>query len=220
MTLQPAMPVAAKPLEIELPGAAHTLAYVLIALPAIIIALVLATAALTKPPLPLLGLLVVVGACCGALAFVASQHVSGTKLVADADGLILKRMFGEQRYNWEQVEGMKLLAATGTFSDDPFTEVNDRIGIGLFLRGEDRIRENEFDADVMLCAGSKEDAAQQLKYIEKLESFPKRQSAPMPRQPVRAAPRQPNQRREFRATPSTNDMVAAMRNKRTSEQAG
>lgn len=212
MHIQPAAPAAAQTLEIDLPAGRHTLAYVLAGLPLVIITATLVTAALNQPPLPLLGLFLAVVASCSALALAAGQTVMGTKLTADRDGLQLKKFLDEQRYNWDQVEDVKVLAATGTFADDPFTEVNERIGIGLFLRGTDRVREHEFDADVILCAGTKEEAATLVKVVEKLQGFQKRLNAPMAR-PVVKKTRQANQRDQFRAQRSTNDMVAAMRNR-------
>lgn len=209
MHSQPASP-AARTLELELPAARHTLAYVLAGLPGLIIAVLLAIAAINQPPLPLLALFLVVGVSCGALSLAAVQSIVGTKLIADSEGIKLNKFLDEQRYTWDQVESVKVLASTGTFGDDPFTEVNDRIGVGLFLRGLNRTRENEFDADLILCAGTKDHAAELVKIVEKLEGFKKRLSAPLAR-PIAKPTRQAHQREQFRSQRSTSDMVAAMR---------
>ena len=49
------------------------------------------------------------------------------------------------------------MPGTGTLGDNALASPDDRIGVVLFVRGTDRQREHDLDADVVLCAGDSTD---------------------------------------------------------------
>ncbi|MFT7576865.1 MAG: hypothetical protein ACI9XZ_003256, partial [Alphaproteobacteria bacterium] len=96
-------------------------------------------------------------------------------------------------------------------------------GVGLFIKGLDRSREHDLDADVILCAGSKNSLQPLMQIANKVDVALKRAKEPAGRglargpqssqqQPVRQ--RNPGARRPASAKAKV-DPVAAFRNRNT-----
>ena len=202
--------------EIQLGGRMHPLACVLAALPAVIGVFVLILFALEPVPLPLIGLLVLVMGCAGALGYVALEIVTGTTLKIEPGGLQVRRLFGSETYAWADIADIKVIPATGTFGDDPFQETGNRIGLGLFLRKGDSKPNGNSEADIILATAEKEDASRLVTVVDKLQRNLK--LGMQPKRPVSVAPkrlRQAHQRDQFRRRPattkSTRDVVGQFR---------
>lgn len=215
---KPAMPLANKN-EIELPGNMNPVLAMLGFLPMMTIIMIGLALAVEKTPIPLIILLLLVAGCCVMLSWAALQVLLGGKLTFDENGLTVHRLLSETHYPWGSIEGCKVMLATGTFGDDALVEMDERAGVGLFLRGLDRRREHDLDADVVLCAGARSRLQPLMQIANKVQAAIKRAEAPVRRPPTRAP--QGAQRQQFRqrrpgaAKPAAakEDPVAAFRNR-------
>lgn len=218
------MHVPAAPLkgstEIDLPGRIHPVLAMLAFLPmmaTILIALALLVEDL--PPIPLVVILGVVLVCCAMLSWTALQIMLGGKLIIEQDGLKVTRLLAEENYPWSTLDACKVMPATGTLGDDALVDADDRVGLGLFIKGTDRKRAHDLDADIVLCAGDKIDVQNLMRIAQKVQAGINRSKEPakrsMARQPA------PGQRQEFRPrrAPATKkpaakiDPVAQFRNR-------
>jgi len=188
-------------------------------LPMMTVILIALALAVEKTPLPLMVLLILVAGCCVMLSWTALQVLIGGKLTVDDDGLTVHRFLSQERYPWSSIEACKVTLATGTFGDDAFVEMDGRAGVGLFIRGLDRRREHDLDADVILCAGLRTHLQPLMQIANKVDAAVKRARVPMKRAPARAP--HSGQRQQFRQRqpgvrrPSAAkvDPVAAFRNR-------
>jgi hypothetical protein len=94
----------------------------------------------------------------------------GTKLVLTQQGMKMSRLFGSKSYAWSEIEDIRIIAPTNTFGDNPLLEPGKRIGLGLFVANSSKVRDNEFDADVVLCAGGAPHADRLMSLVERLKS--------------------------------------------------
>ncbi|MFT5509697.1 MAG: hypothetical protein ACI89J_002784 [Hyphomicrobiaceae bacterium] len=209
--------------EVELPGNMNPVLATLAFLPMMAIVLIALALAVEETPIPLIVLFVFVVGCCGMLSWTALQAMLGGKVTFDEDGLTIHRLLAEQRYPWSSIEACKVMPATGTLGDDAFVDADDRAGVGLFIKGLDRSREHDLDADVILCAGSKNSLQPLMQIANKVDVALKRAKEPAGRglargpqssqqQPVRQ--RNPGARRPASAKAKV-DPVAAFRNRNT-----
>ena len=153
--MQAAMPATAKN-EVALPGVTHPVLSLLTFLPITIVLLILLAFFVdSTPPAALVVLLVLVIGCCAVLSWTSLQYLLGGKVRFDQDGLTVCRLFSEERYPWSAIEACKVMPATGTLGDDALVEVDERAGVGLFVKMAGRVREHALDAEVVLCAGKK-----------------------------------------------------------------
>lgn len=205
--------------EVELPGNLNPVLAVLGFLPVMTMILVALALAVEETPLPLMILLVLVIGCCAMLSLTALQVLLGGKLSFDDEGLTVHRFLSQQRYPWTSIEACKVMPATGTFGDNALSEIEERAGVGLFLRGLDRRRDHDLDADVVLCAGPKSKLQPLMQIANKVQAAIKRSQAPVKRAPARAP--QTRQRQQFRqrkpgqrpSNAAKVDPVAAFRNR-------
>ncbi|MGI9475721.1 MAG: hypothetical protein ACR2PI_03385 [Hyphomicrobiaceae bacterium] len=217
-----AMPLPNKN-EIELPGNMNPVLALLGFLPVMIIIMIALALAVENTPIPLMILLVLVCGCCVMLSWTALQVLLGGKLTLGEDSLTVHRFLSETSYPWGAIEGCKVMPATGTFGDDALVELDERAGVGLFLRGLDRRRDHDLDADVVLCAGSRSHLQPLMQIANKVQAGIKRAEAPVRRPPARAP--QSGQRQQFRQrrpaarkpAAAQADPVAAFRNRAASK---
>ena len=210
--------MSANPVSIDLPTRAHPLLVILTLTPLALTIAVLAMVVFEDVPWPLILLLMVVVGCSLVLSHTAGQYLLGGALIADENGITVKRLLGETVYPWNTVEDIKVTPATGTFGDDPFLETAKRIGAGLFLRNPERDREHEFDADVVLCSGSADETSLMMQIVQKANRQRELSERPALRAPVRR--RQANQRQEFRAKPQARNVVADFRKQSNAGKTG
>ena len=212
--------------EIELPGTINPVLAVLGFLPLMTIIMIALALAVEQTPMPLMILLLLVAGCCAMLSFTALQVLLGGKLTFDDEGLTVHRFLSEQRFPWPSIEGCKVMLATGTFGDDALAEIDNRTGLGLFIRGLDRVREHDLDADIVLCAGSKDRLQPLMQIASKVDAAAKRGQVPGRQVVGRSTPApgrapQSGQRRPVRQRPAGArkpdaakvDPVAAFRNR-------
>ncbi len=205
--------------EIELPGNMNPVLAMLGFLPIMTVILIALALALEETPIPLIVLLILVAGCCVMLSWTALQVLLGGKLTFDDEGLTVQRFLSEKCYPWSSIEACKVTLATGTFGDDALVDVDDRAGVGLFIRGLDRRREHELDADVVLCAGLRTHLQPLMQIANKVEAAVKRSQAPVKRAPARVP--HSGQRQQFRQrqagtrrpSAAKADPVAAFRNR-------
>jgi len=209
--------------ELELPGRLHPVLALLAFLPIMTIILIgLGIAVETTPPIGLLALFAVVIVSCLGLMYNAIQTISGGTIVLEVDGLRVRRLLREDTYPWSTLEACKVTPATGTFGDDALAETDERVGLGLFLKGSEREREHDLDADVVLCAGDRINIQPLMQLAAKIETARKKASTPQRRpvgRPLAAGARaqfqqRPNSQRSGRAPA---DPVAAFRQKSASD---
>lgn len=209
--------------EIELPGNMNPVLALLCFLPIMTIIMIVLALAVEETSIPLMVLLVLVGGCCAMLSWTALQVLLGGKLTFDESGLTVHRLLSETVYPWGSIEGCKVMLATGTFGDDALVELDERAGVGLFLRGSDRRRDHDLDADVVLCAGTRSHLQPLMQIANKVQAAIKRSEAPVRRAPARAP--QTGQRQQFRQrrpagtkpAAAKADPVAAFRNRAASK---
>lgn len=214
--------------EIELPGSMNPVLATLAFLPLMAIVLIALALAIEEAPIPLMILLAIVAGCCAMLSHTALKLMMAGKLKLDEDGITIERFLCEERYPWTSLEACKVMPATGTFGDDALIEADERAGVGLFVKGLDRQREHDLDADIVLCTGSKAHLQPLMQIAKKVQAAIKRAQQPVRRGPARPSARgprqgqsqqfrqqrQPGARRPTAAKPNEKvDPVAAFRNR-------
>ena len=108
------------------------------------------------------------------------------------EGLKVKRLFQENVYPWASLQTCKVMSATGTLGDNAFWDPADRVGVGLFVRGLDRQREHDLDADVVLCAGDSDNVQAMMRIAQRVQNAIERADANARRQARR--PSMPSQK--------------------------
>ena len=173
---------------LELPGRLHVVLGVLAVLPILIIIMTIAGLVLEPQPILLIIILTVVMGCCALVSWQAISVIAGGSLEFMADGLKVKRLFQEEVYPWGALEACKVMPATGTLGDDALADTADRVGVGLFLRGLQRPREHDLDADVVLCAGDRSNVQAMMRIAQRVQKAIERAEAHSKRRPARAMP--------------------------------
>lgn len=207
------------PETLDLPGRMHLVLAALAAVPIAIIVIAAAAMAVEAPPLPFIGVMGVAMICCGLLAWQALSIIIGGKLQMTPEGLTVTRLFQQDFYPWQSIEHCKVIPATGTLGDDALADADQRVGVGLFLRGLDRQRDHDLDADVVLCAGDKANVQAMMRIAKRVEQACERVAAASRRRPGRStlapsAAGRPLRRRQPRpeAAAKPADLVARFRN--------
>lgn len=173
---------------LELPGRMHPVLSALAIVPLAIVVLAVAGMALTPPPIPLIIILLVLIGCCLGLSWQAASHIMGGKLKMTPEGLKVSRLFREEIFPWASIEKCKVMPATGTFGDNPLSDAGQRVGVGLFLRDLPRKRDHDLDADVVLCAGDKENVQSMMRVAQRVQNAKERIEVASRRRPARAVP--------------------------------
>lgn len=157
--------------ELELPVRMHPVIAMLAFLPMMALILILLTLVVEKtPPIPLLVLFTAVAGCCVMLSWTALKTMLGGRLTLTSEGLKVNHLLSEVIYPWPMIDACKVMPATGTFGDDALVEPEDRVGLGLFLKGSQRERAHPLDADVVLCAGDKVDVQVMMRLAARVDS--------------------------------------------------
>ena len=138
---------------LELPGRMHPVLGVLAFLPIMIIIVGILALILETPPPLFMAIFVAVLVSCAIISWQALAIMLGGSLEFMPEGLRVKRLFQEQVYPWRTLEKCQVMPGTGTLGDDALARPEERVGVGLFVRGSGRHREHDLDADVVLCAG-------------------------------------------------------------------
>lgn len=201
--------------EIELPGSMNPVLATLAFLPMMAILLIALSLAVEEAPILLMILLAIVGICCAMLSYTALKLMMGGKLTFDDNGITVQRFLSEETFPWSSVEACKVMPATGTFGDDALLEADDRAGVGLFIKGLDRRREHDLDADVVLCSGSKAKLQRLMQIANKVQAAIKRSQEPVRRAPARPSGRgpRPGQSQQFRQRQAGGPRPAAGKSK-------
>lgn len=149
-------------------------------LPCVVAVQVLVVLVMQSLPLPLMGLLVAVVASCIALAVLVVDQFLPVKMTLADDGLRVERTWGSAVYPWHTVDGAKVVGATGTLGDNPTQSVNQRFGLGLFLRiaGAEKERDKDDNADVILYAADNDEAASLIRMCDHINAFRARLGGP------------------------------------------
>ncbi len=182
---------AVKQDTLELPGRLHAVVGILAFLPMMVIALTVVGLILEPQPILLIGILTLVLGSCVMLSWQALSIILGGELEFMPEGLKVKRLFQEQIYPWGTLEYCKVMPATGTLGDDALAPPEDRVGVGLFVRGLDRAREHDLDADVVLCAGDRDNVQAMMRIAQRVQKAIERAEAYSKRRPSRAMPSAP-----------------------------
>jgi hypothetical protein len=116
---------------------------------------------ITEPALPayikpLLGIVMIFAA---ALMFQALKQTRPTKLVLGPSALEVTGPDGKQKYPWGKIESVRVVGAVGCFGDDPFTPIEKRIGLGLFIKNGPEGRLEASEADAILAVGKQDEGA-------------------------------------------------------------
>ena len=133
----------------------------------------------TKPvPLPFVVLLVLSVGCLCWLTLAAARQLMPVTIDISPEGLRIERLFLTTTYAWSEISGVKLVPSAGTLADNPAQETTGRLGVGLFLRANDKERAHELLADEILQTGTIEDADQLMRTVERLSGYISRSDKP------------------------------------------
>ena len=212
---------------LELPGRMHPVLGVLAFLPIMIIILGILALILETPPPLFMAIFASVLVCCAIISWQALAIMLGGSVEFMPEGLKVKRLFQEQVYPWRTLEKCSVMPGTGTLGDNALAGPEDRVGVGLFVRGGDRQREHDLDADVVLCTGDSTNVQAMMriaqhvqKAIERADANARRQARrpSMPSQqagrPVRAVRRNDASKGRWADKPEqAADVVSSFRRK-------
>lgn len=167
--------------RIEFTRAPSVIHIILAVLPAAVAAQALLVMVLYSLPLPLIGLLLIVVGCCGALGVLVIDQLRPVTLTLADDGLHVERTWGSAVYPWHTVDGVKVVGATGTLGDDPTKSSSQRFGLGLFLKipgadksktgGAEKDRETDENPDVILTTCLEPDTGSLIRMCEHINGF-------------------------------------------------
>ncbi|MEL6871906.1 MAG: hypothetical protein AAFO62_03730 [Pseudomonadota bacterium] len=99
---------------------------------------------------PLLG---IVALSAFATTVVCIGFMLGKTLEFTTHELIVHAMTGNEKYRWVDIEALKVVGASGSFGDNPFTVMEKRISLALFNKGGREGRAEAHEADVILASG-------------------------------------------------------------------
>jgi hypothetical protein len=146
------------------------LALFFLIVPALTLMALVATIATRSFPLPLLGLLTIVGVCCLLWIRDAIGQVGGTTLELTKEELKVKRMLGGDSFSWSFIEAIKVCDPGPTLGDSGRHD-DVRAGLGLYLKNSGKERLPDAPPDVLIVSGSGDLAAQIVKAAERLTSY-------------------------------------------------
>lgn len=150
------------------------LAIFFIAVPALLLLMLAITIANHKFPLPLLGLLAVLGGSCMFWISQAIGEIGTVTIEMTPEELRVKRLVGSSSYSWSFVESVKMFDPDSTMADGGRTDEG-RAGIGLYLRDPNK-KERAPDAppDAVLVSGIGDLAEHIVKSIDKISNYHRR----------------------------------------------
>jgi hypothetical protein len=146
------------------------LALFFIVVPSLTLVALIATIATQSFPLPLLGLLAVVGICCLLWVREAIGQVGATTLELTKEELKVKRMLGGDSFSWSFIEAIKVCDPGPTLGDSGRHD-DVRAGLGLYLKNGGKERLPDAPPDVLIVSGSGDLAAPIVKAAERLTSY-------------------------------------------------
>ena len=146
------------------------LALFFLIVPTLTVLALIASVATRSLPLPLLGLLTVVGVCCLLWIRDALGQIGGTTLELTKEELKVKRMFGGDSFSWSYIEGIKVCDPGPTLGDSGRHD-DVRAGLGLYLKNAAKERLPDAPPDVLIVSGSGDLAAPIVKAAERLTSY-------------------------------------------------
>ena len=188
--------------RLPLPARRHAVLFGLLLLPASIILAIGAIIASQSQLAPtLLALMLILGASQFALIFLALQYWFDAELVVTDEGLTVRRFMNSETYPWPDVASIEVTPATGTLLDNPFCTLEQRIGVGLTLRGTVKSSKETAKADVIIAACDASHAIRMMQLAERIQHSQAVQSSlRLRRQPPKV--RQANQKDQFTSRPT------------------
>lgn len=102
----------------------------------------------------LLALLGAVLASSIALAMISMRLIGPVTLTLDRNGLEMERLLERKRFDWRDIAELRLVAAGGSFADDPAADGMKRVGIGVYLLASQVPGEAEIEADAIIVTTS------------------------------------------------------------------
>lgn len=146
------------------------LATFFIVLPALTLLSLVAAVATHSFPLPLLGLLSIVGVCCLLWVREAIGQIGSTSLELTKEELKIKRMLGGDSFSWSFIESIKVCDPGPTLGDSGRHD-DVRAGLGLYLKNPGKERLPDAPPDVLIIAGSGDLAEQIVRAADRLTAF-------------------------------------------------
>jgi hypothetical protein len=96
----------------------------------------------------------------GQLAYLTAQSLWGTTLKLDADGIAIERFFDKSAYPWHEIADVRVVYSGGMLNDNPRAEEEERLALGVYLKGGLAGSLDDRDPDIILCGASAKFAAQ------------------------------------------------------------
>ncbi len=144
--------------------------------PTLIVAMTVFNIMTMKLPIPLIGLLVVVVACCFVWIKSALSELGDLKIEGTPQELRIAGLLGSTSYAWSFIDEIKLVNPGASMSD---TGRNDegRIGIGLFMRlPPGKTRPADAKPDAILMSGSREEAEKVMDAADRILAYQRKTS--------------------------------------------
>lgn len=133
---------------------------------------------LTKSvPLPLIALLITTAAMLIQLTLYSMQALTPTHMRLDDSGLTMQRLLGTVTHPWADIATIKLVHSGGDLSDDPRSDVEDRIAVGLFLKSSKSTGDQDPDPDALICTGQREHARRLIQIVELVNAYARKQAS-------------------------------------------
>jgi hypothetical protein len=146
------------------------LALFFLIVPCLTLMALVATIATRSFPLPLLGLLAIMGICCLLWIRAALGQIGGTTLELTKEELKVKRMLGGDSFSWSFIEAIKVCDPGPTLGDSGRHD-DVRAGLGLYLKNAVKERLPDAPPDVLIVSGSGAMAEPIIKAAERLTSY-------------------------------------------------
>jgi hypothetical protein len=126
---------------------------------------------LKQVPYVLIAILLVAAIMVSQLAVLLLQTLWGTTLKIDAEALTIVRLFKTVAYPWHEVADIRLSYSGGMLNDKPRSDEEDRLAVGLFLKGGVSQSPKDRDADLVLCTAPSSAAQQLTRLVETLKRY-------------------------------------------------
>jgi len=127
-------------------------------------------------PLPLIALLLTAAAMLLQLTLAASQALWPIHLLLDDNGLSIKLLLGTTKYPWSDVAAIRLVHSGGTLADDPRSDADDRLAVGLFLKSSKAGKGADPEPDVLICTAHRAQASELMKITDHANAYARRLS--------------------------------------------
>ncbi|MGE0628075.1 MAG: hypothetical protein AB7O43_09655 [Hyphomicrobiaceae bacterium] len=142
--------------------------------PVLLLLVIGVNVATNRLPLPLIGLLLMAGACCIVWVSEAVNHLGDVTVELTDQELRVRRLFGSSSYAWSSIDEVRLVNPGPTLSDTS-RAADGRAGIGVFLRTSTKAQRNEnAEPDVVLVSGAADKAEQIIKAADRIALFQRR----------------------------------------------